>query len=113
MRRGAPTWQRMGKEEGHPAARPATNIHDAWITERFGSDWGENPLALVVAEQDANISYGADLGRAMRTTDGGATWVAVYSRKTGETGWVTAGLDVTTTHGYHLDPVDHKPQFIS
>jgi len=107
------TWQPIWKEDSNPAAKPATNIHDAWITERFGSDWGENPLALVVAEQDANISYGTDLGRAMRTTDGGASWVAVYSRKSGETGWVSAGLDVTTTYGYHFDPFDHNRQFIS
>jgi photosystem II stability/assembly factor-like uncharacterized protein len=107
------TWQPIWKEDSNPAAKPATNIHDAWITERFGSDWGENPLALVVAEQDANLSYGTDLGRAMRTTDGGASWIAVYSRKSGETGWVTAGLDVTTTYGYHFDPFDHNRQFIS
>jgi photosystem II stability/assembly factor-like uncharacterized protein len=107
------TWQPVWKEDSNPAARPAKNIHDAWITERFGSDWGENPLALAVAEQDANISYGTDLGRAMRTTDGGTSWVAVYSRKSGENGWVTAGLDVTTTYGYHFDPFDHNRQFIS
>ena len=107
------TWQPIWKEDSNPAAKPATNIHDAWITERFGSDWGENPLALAVAEQDANISYGTDLGRAMRTTDGGANWVAVYSRKSGENGWVTAGLDVTTAYGYHFDPFDHGRQFIS
>src|SRR6267378_637210 len=107
------TWQPIWKEDSNPAAKPATNIHDAWITERFGSDWGENPLALAVAEQDANISYGTDLGRAMRTTDGGASWIAVYSRKSGENGWVTAGLDVTTAYGYHFDPFEHDRQFIS
>ena len=107
------TWQPVWKEDSNPAAKPAKNIHDAWITERFGSDWGENPLALAVAEQDANISYGTDLGRAMRSRDGGASWVAVYSRKSGENGWVTAGLDVTTTYGYHFDPFDHNRQFIS
>jgi photosystem II stability/assembly factor-like uncharacterized protein len=106
-------WQPIWKEDSNPAAKPATNIHDAWITERFGSDWGENPLALAVAEQDANISYGTDLGRTMRTTNGGASWNAVYSRKSGENGWVTTGLDVTTTYGYHFDPFDHHRQFIS
>jgi photosystem II stability/assembly factor-like uncharacterized protein len=107
------TWQPIWKEDSNPAAKPSTNVHDAWITERFGSDWGENPLALAVAEQDANLSYGTDLGRAMRTTDGGASWVAVYSRKSSGNGWVTAGLDVTTTYGYHFDPFDHNRQFIS
>jgi len=110
---GGRNWQPVWKEDSNPAARPATNVHDAWITERFGSDWGENPLALVVAEQDANISYGTDLGRTMRTTNGGESWSAVYSRKSGENGWVTTGLDVTTSYGYHFDPFDHRRQFIS
>ena len=106
-------WQLVWKEDSNPAAKPATNIHDAWITERFGSDWGENPLALTVAEQDANLCYGTDLGRTMRTTDGGASWFAVYSRKSGESGWVSTGLDVTNAYGYHFDPFDHHRQFIS
>jgi len=106
-------WQLVWKEDSNPAARPATNIHDAWITERFGSDWGENPLALTVAEQDANLCYETDLGRTMRTTDGGANWFAVYSRKSGENGWVSTGLDVTNAYGYHFDPFDHHRQFIS
>lgn len=106
-------WQLVWKEDSNPAGKPAANIHDAWITERFGADWGENPLALTVADQDANISYGTDLGRTMRTTDGGANWVAVYSRKSGENGWVSTGLDVTNAYGYHFDPFDHNRQFIS
>ncbi|OLC98539.1 MAG: hypothetical protein AUH86_04620 [Acidobacteria bacterium 13_1_40CM_4_58_4] len=107
------TWQLVWKEDSHPAAKSAPNIHDAWITERFGPDWGENPLALTVADQDPNVSYGTDLGRTMRTTDGGANWVAVYSRRSGESGWTSTGLDVTNAYGYHFDPFDHNRQFIS
>jgi photosystem II stability/assembly factor-like uncharacterized protein len=110
---GGRNWRPVWKEDSNPSAKPATNIHDAWITERFGADWGENPLALTVAEQDANISYATDLGRTMRTTDGGASWVAVYSRKASEAGWVSTGLDVTNTYGYHFDPFDRQRQFIS
>ena len=107
------TWQLVWKEDSNPAAKSGANIHDAWITERFGADWGENPLVLAVAEQDPNLSYATDLGRTMRTTDGGANWIAVYSRKSGENGWITTGLDVTNAYGYHFDPFDHKRQFIS
>src|SRR2546423_874261 len=96
------TWNLVWKEDSNPAAKSAPNIHDAWITERFGPDWSENPLALWVADQDANLAYGTDLGRTMRTTDGGANWAAVYSRRAGN-GWVSTGLDVTTTYGYHFD----------
>ena len=106
-------WQPVWKEDSNPAAKPATNIHDAWITERFGSDWGENPLALAVAEQDADVGYGTDLGRTMRTMDGGANWIAVYSRKSSANGWASTGLDVTTSYGYHFDPFDHNRQFVS
>jgi len=107
------TWRTVWKEDSSPAGKPGANIHDAWITERFGPDWGENPLVLTVAEQDANLAYATDLGRTMRTTDGGANWVAVYSRRSGENGWVTTGLDVTNAYGYHFDPFDQNRQFIS
>jgi photosystem II stability/assembly factor-like uncharacterized protein len=109
---GGKSWKLVWKEDSNKAAKPAANVHDAWVTERFGSDWGENPLALGVADQDPNLGYGTDLGRTMRTTDGGATWVAVYSKKTGE-GWTSTGLDVTTSYGYHFDPFDHNRQFIT
>jgi len=107
------TWKLVWKEDSNPSAKPAANVHDSWITERFGSDWGENPLALGVADQDANLCYATDLGRTMRTTDGGASWNAVYSRKSGDNAWTTTGLDVTTSYGYHFDPFDHNRQFIS
>ncbi|PYT81744.1 MAG: hypothetical protein DMG40_08515 [Acidobacteria bacterium] len=107
------TWSLVWKEDSSPAGKAGANIHDAWITERFGTSWGENPLALTVADQDAKVSYGTDFGRTMQTTDGGANWVAVYSRRFGEKGWVSTGLDVTTTYGYHFDPFDPRRQFIS
>jgi photosystem II stability/assembly factor-like uncharacterized protein len=106
------TWSLVWKENSNPASKSAPNIHDAWITERFGPDWGENPLALGVADQDPNLVYGTDLGRTMRSTDGGANWDALYSRKSGS-GWISTGLDVTTNYGYHFDPFDHNRQFIT
>jgi photosystem II stability/assembly factor-like uncharacterized protein len=102
-------WKLVWKE----SAVAAKNVNDAWITERFGSAWGENPLTLTVAQQDANLAYGTDFGRTMRTVDGGATWTAVYSRKVDDTGWTSLGLDVTTSYGIHFDPFDPKRQFIT
>jgi photosystem II stability/assembly factor-like uncharacterized protein len=101
------SWQLLWKESNKSAA----NIHDAWISERFGPGWGENPLALGVAEQDPNIAYGTDLGRTMQTSDGGANWTAVYSRTMPGGGWASTGLDVTTNYGVHFDPFDPKRQF--
>jgi photosystem II stability/assembly factor-like uncharacterized protein len=102
-------WQLVWKE----AETAANNVHDAWITERFGPGWGENPLAMTVAEQDPNLAYGTDLGRTMRTSDGGATWAALYSRRVNDAGWTTLGLDVTNSYGIHFDPFDFKRQFIT
>ncbi len=103
------TWTLIWKD----AREPATNVHDAWITERFGPDWGGNPLMLGVADVNPNLCYATDLGRTMKTTDGGATWTAVYSRKLPGRGWTTTGLDVTTNYGIHFDPFDPKRQFIT
>jgi photosystem II stability/assembly factor-like uncharacterized protein len=102
-------WNLIWKESEVGAA----NIHDAWITERFGPGWGENPLNMTVADQDPNIAYGTDLGRTMRTDDGGKTWVAQYSRKVDNSGWTSTGLDVTTSYGIHFDPFDSKRRFIT
>ena len=102
-------WDLVWKESD--AAAP--NMHDAWITERFGIIWGENPLNFAVAEQDANLVYGTDLGRTMQTTDGGTNWNAVYSRKASANGWTTTGLDVTNAYGIHFDPFDPKRKFIT
>ncbi|MBV9300793.1 MAG: hypothetical protein JOY62_10255 [Acidobacteriaceae bacterium] len=91
----------------------AANVHDAWITERFGADWGENPLMLAVADDDPDLCFATDLGRTMKTADGGRSWKAVYSRKLSQGSWTTTGLDVTTDYGVHFDPFDPKRQFIS
>jgi photosystem II stability/assembly factor-like uncharacterized protein len=103
------SWELVWKEAG----AAALNVHDAWITPRFGVGWGENPLALVVDDQDPNLSYGTDLGRTMKTTDGGANWWAAYSRKIPSGEWVSTGLDVTNVYGIQFDPFDSDRQFLT
>lgn len=103
------SWQLVWKESGSPAP----NIHDAWITARFGYGWGENPLEITVADQDANLAYATDLGRTMKTSDGGKSWWAMYSRKTSSTEWTSTGLDVTNVYGIHFDPFDPNRQFLT
>ena len=103
------SWQLVWKE----ADAAASNVHDAWITPRFGVGWGENPLALGVADQDPNLAYGTDLGRTMKTSDGGATWWAAYSRRVPSGEWTSTGLDVTNAYGVHFDPFDPSRQFIT
>jgi photosystem II stability/assembly factor-like uncharacterized protein len=102
------SWQLVWKESN----TPAPNVHDAWISARFGPGWSENPLMLGVADQDPNLALGTDLGRTLKTSDGGSNWTAVYSRRTPD-GWTSTGLDVTTNYGVFWDPFDSKRQFIA
>ena len=43
------SWQLVWQE----ANVAAGNVEDAWLTERFGTEWGENPLNLAAADEDA------------------------------------------------------------
>lgn len=107
-RDGGRTWLLVWKED----KKSSPNIHDGWISEQIGVDWGENPLGLDVAAQDPDVCYSTDLGRTMITTDGGATWRGAYSRKAAGGDWVSTGLDVTTNYGYLFDPFDQNRRFI-
>ncbi|MEO6966338.1 MAG: hypothetical protein ABI076_10655, partial [Acidobacteriaceae bacterium] len=103
------TWKLAWKE----SMAAASNVHDAWITPTFGTDWGENPLMLGVADQDPNLCYGTDFGRTLATADGGRNWYAKYSRRVPGAEWTTTGLDVTSDYGIFFDPFDVKRQFIA
>ena len=71
------TWSLVWKE----SVTRSTNIVDAWLTDRFGPRWGGSPGQLGVAPDNPQICYGTDSGRTMRTTDGGATWKGIYSKR--------------------------------
>jgi photosystem II stability/assembly factor-like uncharacterized protein len=107
-RDGGLTWALVWQE----SRTAAPNLHDAWLAEQFGPEWGGNPLALGVAEQDPNLAYGTDYGRTMQTTDGGASWYGVYSSHVQGADWVSTGLDVTTNYGYLFDPFNMHRRFI-
>lgn len=103
------SWRLVWKESD--AAAP--NVHDAWITPRFGVGWAENPLELGVADQDPNLAYGTDLGRTMKTADGGTSWWAMYSKRIPSGEWVSTGLDVTNVYGIQFDPFNSNRQFLT
>ena len=108
-RDGGRTWSLAWKED----KTSSPNIHDNWISQQIGVEWGENPLELGVAEQDPELCYGTDFGRTMITTDGGATWHGTYSKQVASDTWTSTGLDVTTNYGYLFDPFDKRRQFIA
>ena len=105
---GGATWTIVRKESG----ANAPNMHHDWIASRWGPDWGDQPLGIAVDDNNPDLVYTTDLGRVMRSVDGGQNWVGVYSQSTGK-GYTTTGLDVTTCYGVHFDPFDPKRMFIS
>jgi len=87
--------------------------HEAWMEERNGPGWGRNTEDVGVSPTDPNRVYGSDSMRMLRSTDGGTTWEAVYSRRLPDGGYVSTGLDVTTCYGVHFDPFDKRRIFIT
>lgn len=86
---------------------------EAWMLDRLGPGWGRNTEYLGVAPTDPNRVYGSDSMRMLRSTDGGKSWEAVYSRRMPEGGYDSTGLDVTTCYGVHFDPFDRNRMVIS
>ena len=94
------------------ASAAAPNMHNDWTTARFGPDWAESPVSMTVDANNPDLVYTGDLGRIMRSVDGGKNWYGVFSQSTGK-GYTTTGLDVTTCYGIHIDPFDPKHMFIT
>jgi len=105
---GGATWSVVTKERSDTAA----NMHDSWLSYRFGPDWADQPLGFAVDDNHPELVYRTDLGRVMRSKDGGKIWEGIYSQGT-DNGYTTSGLDVTTCYGVHFDPFDNKRMFIS
>lgn len=114
---GVATTRDFGENWAYPwqeANQPAPNVDQGgWISPTLGPGWGENPLELGVSPTNSELCYGTDMGRTLKTADGGKTWVAVYTRRSSPSGYTTTGLDVTTAYGVHFDPFDVKRMFIS
>lgn len=114
---GVATTRDFGQSWAYPwqeSNRPAPNVDQGgWVSPTFGPDWGENPLELGVSPTNPDVCYGTDMGRTLKTSDGGKTWKAVYTRKSSPSGYTTTGLDVTTAYGVHFDPFDAKRMFIT
>ncbi len=114
---GVATTQDFGTTWSFPwqeSNRPASNVDQGgWINPLLGPGWGENPLELGVSPTKPELCYATDMGRTLKTEDGGKTWKAVYTRQSGNSAYTTTGLDVTTSYGVHFDPFDAKHMLIS
>jgi photosystem II stability/assembly factor-like uncharacterized protein len=89
------------------------HLHWAWIKERRGRVRIRNTHDVGAAPTDPNHVYVTDNMRILRSTDGGANWQAVYSRRLPDGEWASTGLDVTNCYGVHFDPFDKKRMFIT
>ena len=101
-------WSLVWKDAGKGAA----NFRDGWISDALGSDWGGEPLTISVSDKDHALVYATDLGRTMKSTDGGAHWTEVYSHKVSGAGAASSGLDVLTSYGVRFDPFDVRRMFV-
>ena len=89
------------------------NFTGDWMDEWAGPGWGENPFNIAVAPANADICYGTDFGRTLRTANGGKTWDAVYTKQLSDGSWTTRGIEVTTGYDITFDPFDENHIFIS
>ncbi len=109
------TWKLVWQDRLAPGNNTvASNYESGWLNPRFGPTWGENPFSLGVSANDPGICYGTDFGRTSRTLDGGQTWQQVYTRKhPSGNGWISRGLEVTTSYGIFFNPFEPDHVFIA
>ena len=93
--------------------KPSPNFKSGWLNERFGPGWGENPFAIGVAPANADICYATDFGRTIKSVDAGKTWQQVYTQKKQGGGWMSRGLEVTTSYAIVFDPFNRDHAFIA
>ena len=89
------------------------NYSQGWLDKDYGPSWREAPFSLGVCPTDPDICYGSDYGGTIRTLDGGANWVQVYTQETGTGSYTSRGLDVTTLYEVAFDPFDSGKMFVS
>lgn len=107
------TWELAWKDiiagGGH---KPSPNFAGGWINMRFGPTWGENPFSIGVSPTNPDVCHATDFGRTVKTVDGGKTWTQAYTDEKKGGGWVTRGLEVTTSYNIVFDPFDANHVFI-
>jgi photosystem II stability/assembly factor-like uncharacterized protein len=95
-----------------PGGYITKNFSGSWMEESFDPGWGGSPIDLGVAPGNPDVCYAGDNGRGYKTTDGGKTWVQVYSHNNSDGSYTSSGLNVTTCYGVHFDPFDKNHFFI-
>ncbi len=95
-----------------PGGYLTKNFSGSWMEESFDPGWGGSPIDLGVAPGNPDVCYAGDNGRGYKTTDGGKSWIQVYSHNNPDGSYSSIGLDVTTCYGVHFDPFNKDHLFI-
>ena len=104
------TWTLPWREYGRVNM---TNYNGCWLSDRFSSGWGGSPFSFTVSATDANVCYGTDYARTVKTENGGKSWEAVYTRPLPDGSWTTRGIEVTTGYDVVFDPFDINHIFLA
>jgi photosystem II stability/assembly factor-like uncharacterized protein len=88
------------------------NFDGSWMEKSYDPGWGGNPIDMGVAPGNPEVCYAGDNGRGYKTTDGGKSWIQIYSHNNSDGSFTSSGLDVTTCYGIHFDPFDKDHFFI-
>ncbi len=83
----------------------AGNVVDSWVRDAFAGEY-VRAICIGVFPSDPSVAVFTDWYRAMKTSDGGASWHALYSETLPDSTIRSRGLDVTTAYGVHFDPFD-------
>jgi len=96
-----------------------SNVTDAWIAAipsfTFGWPFPINNRwhCMSISPSDANYAAWTDDGAITRTTNGGTTWIQLYSKSEGGGLWSSVGLEDTTTYEVCFDPANPSTMYTS
>jgi len=113
FRAGEKLEHRSGESDWEGEFEEPANFELDWLSKCYSTFWADIPYGFGVAPTNPDYCYATDMGRAIMTENGGATWRGMINRFDEQGGTYTAGLDVTTCYGVHFDPHHAGVSFIS
>ena len=105
-------WQdKTTRTGGDPISTP--NYAGCWLSNNLGVTWGGRTLSLGVGPNDPDVCYRSDMGRTIKTRNGGKSWEPAYTKQLPDGSWTTRGIEVTTGYDVIFDPFDDNHMFVS
>ena len=105
-------WQdKTPRNGGGPISTP--NYAGCWLSNNLGVTWGGRTLSLAVAATDPDVCYRTDMGRTIKTRNGGKSWEPAYTKQLPDGTWASRGIEVTTGYNIAFDPFDENHLFVA